>query len=42
MAKMPDGSFVEVTSKADERTKREEVYRQMRDRAKNAWSARAA
>lgn len=42
MAKMPDGSWVEVESKADERAKREAVYQQMRDRAKTSWSATPA
>lgn len=42
MAKMPDGSWVEVTSSADERAKRDEVYRQMRERSRHAWSAKSA
>jgi hypothetical protein len=39
MAKMPDGSYVEVTSKADERAKKQESYRAMREQARTAWTA---
>lgn len=39
MAKMPDGNYVEVTSKSDERAKKQEVYASMREQARTAWTA---
>lgn len=39
MAKMPDGNYVEVTSKAEERAKKQEVYASMREQARTAWTA---
>lgn len=37
MAKMPDGTVVEVTSSADEKAKRDAVYKKMRDKAKTSF-----
>lgn len=39
MVKMPDGTVVEVTSRADEQAKRQAVYAAMRDAARNNWTA---
>jgi hypothetical protein len=39
LAKMPDGTVVEVTSKAEERAKKQEVYASMRNTARSGWSA---
>lgn len=39
MAKMPDGTYVEVASKADERQKKQDVYASMREQARNGWTA---
>lgn len=39
MVKMPDGNFVEVTSRTDEQEKRQAVYAAMRDVARNNWTS---
>lgn len=42
MARMPDGTVVEVTSKQDERDKKQAVYASMRETARTAWTAVAS
>lgn len=37
MVKMPDGVWTEVSSRAEEQAKRQEVYAKMRDAARTAW-----
>lgn len=39
MAKMPDGTYVEVASVNEARAKRQEVYAQMRQASRTAWTA---
>lgn len=39
MARMPDGTTVEVTSKADEREKKQAVYASMREAARTSWTS---
>jgi hypothetical protein len=39
MAKMPDGTTVEVTSGADEARKRDEIFAKIREKEKRSWSA---
>jgi hypothetical protein len=39
VVKLPDGTYAEVTSAAEGRQKRQEVYAQMREKSRTAWTA---